>query len=86
MASVSSLDKDLAKLRLSKYTPQAANEVKSWIESTLNESLGNDDLMDILHDGTVLCRSVSLGLSGNGYIRDGGQELTFTLDADLRTG
>ncbi|KAF3940495.1 Transgelin [Dactylella cylindrospora] len=56
MASVPSLDKDLAKLRLSKYTVQAANEVKSWIEDTLGESFGGDDLMDVLHDGTILCR------------------------------
>ncbi|RVD83832.1 uncharacterized protein DFL_005606 [Arthrobotrys flagrans] len=56
MASVSSLDKDLAKLRLGKYTVQASNEAKSWIESTLGEQLPADDLMDALHDGTVLCR------------------------------
>ena len=58
MASVSSLDKDLAKLRLGKYTVQASNEAKSWIESTLGEQLPADDLMDALHDGTVLCRYV----------------------------
>ncbi|EGX45079.1 hypothetical protein AOL_s00173g180 [Orbilia oligospora ATCC 24927] len=56
MASVSSLDKDLAKLRLGKYTVQASNEAKAWIESTLGEPLLADDLMDALHDGTVLCR------------------------------
>ncbi|KAK6500300.1 hypothetical protein TWF481_010644 [Arthrobotrys musiformis] len=56
MASVSSLDKDLAKLRLGKYTVQASNEAKAWIESTLGEKLPADDLMDALHDGTVLCR------------------------------
>ncbi|KAK6337473.1 hypothetical protein TWF730_002872 [Orbilia blumenaviensis] len=56
MASVSSLDKDLAKLRLGKYTVQASNEAKAWVESTLGEQLRADDLMDALHDGTVLCR------------------------------
>ncbi|EPS36234.1 hypothetical protein H072_10292 [Dactylellina haptotyla CBS 200.50] len=59
MASVSSLDKDLAKLRLGKYTVQAEQETKSWIESVLNESLGGGDLMEALHDGTVLCRLVN---------------------------
>ncbi|KAF3922444.1 Transgelin [Arthrobotrys entomopaga] len=59
MASVSSLDKDLAQVRLGKYTVQAEQETKAWIESVLNESLGNDDLMEALHDGTVLCRLVN---------------------------
>ncbi|KAF3927420.1 Transgelin [Orbilia brochopaga] len=65
MASVSSLDKDLAKLRLSKYTSQAANEAKAWIESVLGESLGADDLMDSLHDGTVLCRLANKLIPGS---------------------
>ncbi|KAF3932215.1 Transgelin [Dactylellina cionopaga] len=58
MASVTSLDKDLARLRLGKYTVQAANEAKGWIEGVLGESLPGDDLMDGLHDGTVLCKLV----------------------------
>ncbi|KAJ6257292.1 Transgelin [Drechslerella dactyloides] len=65
MASVTSLDKDLAKLRLSKYTSQAANEAKAWIESVLGESLGDDDLMDSLHDGTVLCRLANKLIPGS---------------------
>ncbi|KAK6358990.1 hypothetical protein TWF696_000162 [Orbilia brochopaga] len=65
MASVTSLDKDLAKLRLSKYTAQAANEAKAWIESVLGESLGADDLMDSLHDGTVLCRLANKLIPGS---------------------
>ncbi|KAF8243176.1 hypothetical protein K440DRAFT_78527 [Wilcoxina mikolae CBS 423.85] len=56
MASVSSLDKDLARLRRSKYTPEAANAVSSWIASILSETLPRGDLMDILKDGTILCR------------------------------
>lgn len=56
MASVSSLDKDLRKLRLDKYTPAAANEVKAWIEGTLGERLPPGDLLDSLKDGVALCR------------------------------
>jgi len=56
MASVSSLDRDLSRLRLGKYTTQASQEIKDWITATLNENLGNEDLMLILRDGTILCR------------------------------
>ena len=57
MASVTSLDKDLKKLRLDKYTPQAAKEVREWIEEMLGSRLRCDDLLDALKDGLVLCRS-----------------------------
>ena len=30
MATVSSLDQDVRNMRLSKYTPKAANEVRDW--------------------------------------------------------
>ncbi|KAJ2903673.1 putative calponin-like protein [Zalerion maritima] len=60
MASVSSLDKDLRKLRLDKYTPQAANEVRSWIEGTLGERLPSGDLLERLKDGVALCKLVNL--------------------------
>jgi len=56
MASVTSLDQDMRKLRMDRYTPQAANEVRSWIEGTLGERLPAGDLLDALKDGTVLCR------------------------------
>lgn len=56
MASVSSLDKDLRKLRLDKYTPAAANEAKSWIESILGDRLPSDDLLEGLRDGVALCK------------------------------
>ncbi|KAL9949427.1 hypothetical protein D7B24_003793 [Verticillium nonalfalfae] len=62
MASVSSLDKDLRKLRLDRYTPAAANEVKSWIESTLGERLAPGDLLESLKDGVALCKLVNLAL------------------------
>ncbi|KAJ4388340.1 calponin, partial [Neurospora sp. IMI 360204] len=59
MASVSSLDKDLRKLRAEKYTPQAAGEAKSWIESVLGEKLPQPDLLDALKDGVALCKLVN---------------------------
>ncbi|KAF1813622.1 hypothetical protein P152DRAFT_432990 [Eremomyces bilateralis CBS 781.70] len=62
MASVSSLDQDMRKLRLGRYTPQAANEIRLWIEDTLGEKLPPGDLLDVLKDGTVLCRLANLAL------------------------
>lgn len=59
MASVSSLDKDLRKVRLDKYTPAAANEARSWIEDVLGEKLPSPDLLEGLKDGVALCKSVS---------------------------
>ncbi|KAI5273350.1 hypothetical protein E4T47_03477 [Aureobasidium subglaciale] len=67
MASVSSLDQDMRNLRLSKYTPQAANEIRSWIEQTLGETLPSGDLLrDVLKDGVVLCRLANLALPAPG--------------------
>jgi hypothetical protein len=60
MASVTSLDQDMRKLRMDRYTPQAANEVRSWIEDVLGERLPAGDLLDALKDGTVLCRYAAL--------------------------
>lgn len=60
MASVTSLDKDLRSLRLSRYTPQAAAEVRDWIEEVLQEQLTPGDLLDALKDGVALCKYVSL--------------------------
>ena len=56
MASVTSLDKDLRSMRLSKYTPQAANEIREWIEDILGERLASGDLLAALKDGVALCR------------------------------
>lgn len=56
MTSVSSLDKDMRNIRLSKYTPQAANEVRTWIEDVLGERLAAGDLLEALKDGTALCK------------------------------
>ncbi|KAI5842249.1 hypothetical protein BZA05DRAFT_427621 [Tricharina praecox] len=70
MASVSSLDKDLARLRRSKYTPEASAAVSTWLSSTLGETLPAGDLMDILKDGTLLCR-----LANHLAITTGGKQL-----------
>jgi hypothetical protein len=56
MASVTSLDKDMRKLRMDRYTPQAANEVRSFIEESLGERLASGDLLDALKDGVALCK------------------------------
>ena len=56
MASVTSLDKDLRKMRLEKYTPAAANEVRNWIEGALDERLPSPDLLEGLKDGVALCK------------------------------
>lgn len=56
MASVTSLDKDLRKMRLEKYTPAAANEVRNWIESAIGERLPSSDLLEGLKDGVALCK------------------------------
>ncbi|KAE8349649.1 hypothetical protein BDV28DRAFT_151694 [Aspergillus coremiiformis] len=63
MASVTSLDKDLRSLRLSRYTPQAAAEVRDWMEEVLQERLPAGDLLDALKDGVALCRLVNLAVS-----------------------
>ena len=56
MASVSSLDQDMRKLRLDRYTPQAASEIRTWIEQTLGEKLQAGDLLESLKDGVALCK------------------------------
>ncbi|KAJ2971597.1 hypothetical protein NQ176_g7612 [Zarea fungicola] len=60
MASVSSLDKDLRKMRLDKYTPAAANEALRWVEESLGEKLSSSDLLDGLRDGVALCKLINL--------------------------
>lgn len=59
MASVSSLDKDLRKMRLDKYTPAAANEARAWIENILGDRLAPGDLLEALKDGVALCQYVT---------------------------
>lgn len=62
MAAISGLDNDLRQMRLEKYTPKAANEVRTWIEETLGEKLAPGDLLNALKDGVALCRSASTTL------------------------
>ncbi|RCI16346.1 hypothetical protein L249_2158 [Ophiocordyceps polyrhachis-furcata BCC 54312] len=62
MASVTSLDKDLRKMRLEKYTPAAAAEARAWVEDILGEKLPSSDLLEGLKDGVALCRLVNLVL------------------------
>jgi len=52
----------MRKLRMDRYTPKAANEVRSWIEQVLGERLPAGDLLDALKDGTVLCRLVNMAI------------------------
>ncbi|KAG6004769.1 hypothetical protein E4U21_000799 [Claviceps maximensis] len=66
MASVTSLDKDLRRLRLEKYTPAAANEARAWIEEALGQKLPSSDLLEGLKDGVALCKLVNLGASPPG--------------------
>ena len=66
MASVSSLDQDMRNLRLSRYTPQAAQEVRTWIESSLHETLAPGDLLESLKDGVALCKLANLVLPSPG--------------------
>ncbi|OJD19673.1 hypothetical protein AJ78_00405 [Emergomyces pasteurianus Ep9510] len=70
MASVSSLDKDLRSLRLSRYTPQAANEILEWIEEVLHEKLPKGDLLELLKSGVILCRLVNLAVPPGVKYRD----------------
>lgn len=56
---VTSLDDDLKELRSKKFSPQNVEEIKRWIfESVLRDPQGSPQgqLLDILKDGTVLCR------------------------------
>lgn len=63
MASVTSLDQDMKQLRLGRYTPQAANEIRKWIEDVLGERLAPGDLMEALRDGVALCKLINLAVS-----------------------
>jgi len=60
MASVTSLDSDMRKLRSSRYPPAAADSTRIWIEQTLGEKIATGELMLALKDGTILCRYVAI--------------------------
>ncbi|KAG5365668.1 Transgelin [Yarrowia sp. B02] len=55
--NVSSLDSDLSELRASKYDGASTAEVSAWISTVIGEDLPQgEDLMDVLRDGTILCK------------------------------
>ena len=43
-------------MRLGKYTPQIAHEIREWIEEMLGEQLQGGDILDALKDGIALCK------------------------------
>ncbi|KAI9811202.1 MAG: hypothetical protein M1826_003289 [Phylliscum demangeonii] len=69
MASVTSLDKDLRSMRLSKYTPQDARQVREWIEEVLKEPLPGGELLDVLKDGVVLCKLAKLAIGPSATVK-----------------
>ncbi|WPH01789.1 Hypothetical protein R9X50_00464200 [Acrodontium crateriforme] len=62
MASVTSLDHDVRAHRLARYTPQAAQGLRAWIEQALGEKLAPGDLLDALKDGVALCHLANMVL------------------------
>src|SRR5436190_24188874 len=60
-----SLDKDITQRLQEKYDPALADEAREWIEAYLGETLPDDDLMDSLKDGTVLCRLLNVVTPGS---------------------
>jgi hypothetical protein len=60
-----SLDRDIAQRLQEKYDPGMAEEARDWIEMCLGETLPDDDLMDALTDGTVLCRVLNVVKPGS---------------------
>lgn len=61
-----SLDRDISQRLQEKYDPAMAIEAKEWIESCLDETLPDEeDLMDILKDGTILCRLLNIVAPGS---------------------
>jgi hypothetical protein len=63
MASVTSLDSDMRKMRMDLNTTEARNEVRAFIEESLGERFGGDDdeedkqaLFNRLKDGVALCK------------------------------
>jgi transgelin len=60
-----SLDRDISQRLQEKYDPSMADDAKEWIEMCLGEQLPNQDLMDTLMDGTVLCRLLNVVTPGS---------------------
>lgn len=60
-----SLDRDITQRLQEKYDPGMADEAKEWIENCLGETLPDEDLMDSLKDGTILCRLLNVVTPGS---------------------
>jgi Calponin homology (CH) domain len=60
-----SLDKDISQRMQDKYDPTMADEAKEWIEQCLGETLPDQDLMDTLKDGTILCQLLNVVTPGS---------------------
>ena len=60
-----SLDRDITQRLQEKYDPAMADEAREWIEVCLGEPLPQDDLMDSLKDGTILCRLLNVVTPGS---------------------
>jgi hypothetical protein len=60
-----SLDRDITQRLQEKYDPAMADEARDWIEMCLGETLPEDDLMDSLKDGTILCRLLNIVTPGS---------------------
>ena len=60
-----SLDRDISRKLQEKYDPAMADEAKVWIEECLGEQLPDEDLMDTLKDGTILCRLLNVVTPGS---------------------
>ena len=60
-----SLDRDIAQRLQEKYDPAMADEARDWIEACLGETLPDEDLMDTLKDGTVLCELLNIVSPGS---------------------
>ena len=61
-----SLDRDISQRLQDKYDPGMADEAREWIEWCLGEKLPDEeDFMDTLKDGTVLCRLLNVVTPGS---------------------
>ena len=60
-----SLDRDISQRLQDKYDPQMAVEAREWIEAYIGEELPDEDFMDGLKDGTVLCRLLNVVKPGS---------------------
>jgi transgelin len=60
-----SLDRDIEQRLQEKYDPSMADEAKEWVEMCLGETLPDEDLMDLLKDGTILCRLLNVVTPGS---------------------